>query len=810
MAKKKHKQSQPHKLSSQDLKARAQKARNERRTQQALELTKQLHRFEPTPEHLDMLKEVYLERARELRERGYVRDAVNVLEVALGLEGQTPAWLEKITAELAECGASSQVLSLLDRLGASGSAVDPQTQKRLQGQAVDAALQRESAGRASLPTELQPEFDRILTAFAQLERGEDDACQATLQGIALRSPFLEWKLFLRGLQAYYQNEDTRALDNWRRLNPDRLPCRLAAPFRAQLDSEYARAQPPATQVALRQQMEKLRGDVLLTQLGTLRQALEQRHDRGLVQAFRLAETVLPQLQTYAPDLVPRLASCFYWAITETGPEDLNRYQRVFGAPVDDVQFFRLQALAHDKLDNLERANHFWQLYEQEIAAHPELWSGAGGTSECDRARALVWYHMGTNAAVIPGPGQRAKMPAALRNDPTLPPSPDPSAEHCLQRSLELAPDIPEAYQALFNHLLAEHKESRAIKVGERMLERFGDHVDMLSDLADLLLRNGKTEQSLEYFHRALKGNPLDRRLRDRVGKAHLLHSGQLLLKNRLEEAFQNAQAAQSLADPRDVPMILCRQASCALKGGANGGGVGEAETGAEALLEQARTRSAPLVVTYIMLTEAATLKLAREIKDHYTREFNNGIKQTVSGPEGGSTAAGLARFVAYFKRRNLTYHGQKTHDKKIQAYLERARNSTFTETQAETICEALVELGSKRAARQYAQMGQRQFPNNPWFYYYEAMTYVGEQALRGRRLDTIPDWQVSRLLERAQELARALPPGDERIEAMLEDIEGHLHALDALNPFRRMFTRFPFGGMFNLFEDPFDDFFEDI
>ena len=51
----------------------------------------------------------------------------------------------------------------------------------------------------------------MLQAFRQVEAGQDEAARESLQGIGLQSPFLEWKLLLRGLLAYYQGDDVRAV-----------------------------------------------------------------------------------------------------------------------------------------------------------------------------------------------------------------------------------------------------------------------------------------------------------------------------------------------------------------------------------------------------------------------------------------------------------------------------------------------------------------------------------------------------------------------------------------------------------------------
>ena len=82
------------------LKARVERTRREGRFQQALELVKQLHKAEPTPQHLDLLKDTYFQRAAQLRSQGYTKDAATVLEVAARLDEKNPSWLEKIAGEM--------------------------------------------------------------------------------------------------------------------------------------------------------------------------------------------------------------------------------------------------------------------------------------------------------------------------------------------------------------------------------------------------------------------------------------------------------------------------------------------------------------------------------------------------------------------------------------------------------------------------------------------------------------------------------------------------------------------------------------
>jgi tetratricopeptide (TPR) repeat protein len=741
--------------------------------QQALELAKQLHKYEPTPAHLELLQDVFLDRAHQLRGLGQLREALAVLEEASRLDGESPAWWERLAEEFAAAGDIRRALALMDKLPESSSA------SRILSHIADAAMQQESAGRAALPPALQADFDRIVRAFQQTESGQDEAARETLQGIGLRSPFLEWKLLLRGLQAYWQNDDVRALENWQRLAPERVPARLAAPFRWHIDAAFRAAQPPATQNVLQKQIDRLQGSTLLAHLRTLRATLADKHK--LPSAFRQAEALLPALRQEAPHVLPRLAACFYWAILETGPDDVLRYQRVFGKPPDDPNFHRLYALAYEKADDLAEAHSHWQRYEREIAAHPESWPGG----QANHARALIWQRMGENAASIPAlpRGQRRRNFDLFGDDgPDIPLN--PSAEKCFQKSLELAPDQLETHEALIRHHQEAKREGKVEKAARQLLQHFPDHAPTLELLSDLHLKRGDYAEALSLAQRALQGNPLDRRLRRKVSDAHLHHARMRVESSAFEEARQEFQAALDLGGGSDSGIILARWAACEFK-------AGDAAR-AEELLQQAHTQAPAAVgVAYLLLSEVIRLKLARPLKTRFERDFQTGLAE----PPTAAGAVFLARVLAGLHTGGVRYTGQKGHTQKILSYVQRAKDADFTESQLEELCQALLDLEAYPRARRFADMAEFQYPNNAVFPYLHALGWILAQ---GRRA---PSYQVVPLLQRALRLTRARPP-DEQRDRLLADIEKHLHEL---NPFDldflgRMFDR---GG--GTDEDEFDN-----
>ncbi len=760
-----------------------ERAGREGRYHQALELANSLYRREPTEQNRELLKTMTLGRARQLRTEGKTRDAYQMLQNAFSHD-TAPAWLEQLAQEMALCGHPGEALKLLERVPNSTIRLG------LYGHSADTALAQGPAGRATLPAELQPQFDLVIQAFARLETGQDEEAKTLLQGIGLQSPFLEWKVFARGLSAFYQGDDTRAIENWQRLNADRLPARVAAPLRFRIDADYRVAQSPATQTVLQQQSDRLQGSTLIQALRGVQKAVA--NERQLSDAFRQAEKLLPNLQREAPPMVTRLARAFYWAIISHGqPEDLRRYQRIFGPPADDPKLARLEALALERRDQPADAHQSWQVYEQSVAADRHTWPG----DQADRVRALVWLHMGHNAADAAELPELDELPPFFRNRPGKPRPLKPSAEECFEKSIALAPDQLEPYIALVAYFLDENKDGKAEKAARRLLAHFPDHVPTLEQLGELRMKKRDYGEALELYQRALKGNPLERRLRSKVANAHAYHARVLAEAGRFDEARQEYQATLSFDDVGGGASILCKWSACEFK-------AGDAAR-AEELLAQAYVRQGHrLPVAFHMLIETIRFKLGRTLKSRFDKEFKEQLKE----PPDAKAAAAIAETVAALRAAGVEYTGQKTHEKQVTAYLDRASEATFSEQQLTDICEALRRVKSVRLFTRFVHRGQALFPNSPTFYLAEA-EFLVEQGKR-----RCPIYEARQLLERARTLATALPP-DDRQRRMLERIADLLDQVRAFNPFAALMDEVP-GRFFESFfgggpEFDDDDDYED-
>lgn len=771
--------SKKHQPPAGDLAARIQRTRAEGKYQQALDLVKQLHKAEPTPAHLELLKDTYLRRAEQLRAQNHLRDAATVVEVASRLDDRNPDWLGKLAAEMARCGEVTRALALANRLPEPARAA-------VFGPMADGAVQQGKAGRDALPPALQADCDRVVLAFQHAEAGRDDQAKAALDGVGLRSPFLEWKVFLRGMLAFYAGDDDRARDNWSRLAADRLPARLAAPFRASIDAAYRSAQSPQTQQALAQQFQSLQATPGVDPGRDLRPDFED--PQSVARAYRAAEQLYPALKLRSPKLADRLARCFYWSLKQSGPGEIPRYRRVFGSPPDDLDFHRLCALAFQESGSLDGAHDHWQKYEKEVASRAELWPGEQGTL----ARALIWLRMGEYASSIPTAKQMKKLGGLARMFEGPPPKLNPGPAECYARCIELAPTLLEAHQGLLRYYLLDEADAKAIGAAEALLASFPDHVETLDRLAGLYLKKDKPAEAVPLLQHATRHNPLDTDLRYRLHLAHSALARQLAAKSKFDQARPHFEAAIATSEPMHLCSGYCQWAACEVK-------AGDEARGAE-LLAKARAHSpGELLIDYNLLVEANRLKLSNTFKTKYTKAFNAGI----AGPATPDLAVALVRFVYTLDSVGIDYYGRATHWKKVFDYAFRVRVAEYGEARLESLFGNLTELEPpKRATSQRLMEATSLYPENPFLLYYRMVDALGDDAAEMPAWRT---WRFGPMIDEIEQLA-AKRPSSPRLERMKADLKRRRAMLQAMNPFDGFFGRFRdvFGGGDD--EDEEDDY----
>src|SRR5262249_54604758 len=203
----------------------------------------------------------------------------------------------------------------------------------------------------------------------------------------------------------------------------------------------------------------------------------------------------------------------------------------------------------------------------------------------------------------------------------------------------------------------------------------------------------------------------------------------------------------------------------------------------EELLRQAQDEMGTrLAIAYNMLIESFRLRLPA-LKKRFNEEFNSGLAE----PPTPEAAAAMLGTTAAHRLAGVTYHGQKTHEKKVLGYVDKVRQGGFTEAQLEKICLGLLGLKALRPLRTFTGLGRRQFPQNPRFPYRESESYFVHGPER------CPPHIVRPLLEEARRLAEQMPR-DPRQQQLLQQIQQRQQMIQTLNPVLEMFENFFSGG----------------
>jgi len=613
-----------------------------------------------------------------------------------------------------------------------------------------------ASDKSALPPEHHEALDAIRSAFQKYEAGDDDATRAVLQTIGLQSPFLEWKVLLRGLMAYSANDDVRAIENWQRLAPDRLPFRVAAPLRAAIDPAFKRAQSPNEVGKLQQQFRTLLADPMVNHLRDL--PAELSGQQSLKAAYRRAEQIRPRLRELAPDLLPRLANLYYRTLLAHGsPTDLMRHRGTFGSPPDDPDFHKLEAIIHEQSQTTSEANRHWAAYEAWLATHPPSWPA----DVTQRARALVFYRMAENVAededdeedddpfgFFAAPrsrGRRAK-----------PPDPVPM----WRKAMDLAPGWEPPARELFNHLAAAGKVAEAEAIARKLLEHSPSALPVLESLAGLLSKAGRAADVLVLRTQALAANPLDKRLRILAAYAYNGAARRQLIDGDWAGATATLDAGQALSEEGTPTSFHSLRATIAHKAGR----LAEAEDWRAKALA---VPSARLAATLYLSVNALLAKL----KPKDRKPLDAALAEAFAGAATPREANLLYAAWDMYGVEGLTYRGQPAQEKKIHALILRVPDGDGDLLDFEVMAQSAAMRNEWKLVQKLAPKLRTKFPRNPVFplllaEFEFAKTTGYPRPLTHRLLadakqfaEASPEPRHRELLPRIAELQRQLDPG---------------------------------------------------
>jgi tetratricopeptide (TPR) repeat protein len=572
--------------------------------QLALPLAIDLVKQAPTPENHEYLRQCYIWLARSSSPSNAV------LQEMLKVPGTNDYW-EKLAIAYAEKGNYAQAKAIAERVPGAPAL------RLVHAHLADWAMtQKPEVAKPLIPAELHAGLDTIQLAYAQYEKKKDDDARETLHAIGISSPWLEWKLLIRGLLAWSTSDNARALENWSRLTVYRLPARFAAPLRQLIDRPYAQSLSPGHRRLVQKQASKFVPRI--DELYEIRENLVT--DEDLTTAIEHTRRLLPDLRTASPDLPARLTQLFYWEIVAGGqPQDMKLLQRYFPLPTEDQDYYRLQAMVLEQLREFDEVHFFWNKYQNWIEHTPSVWP----KKQAQLARAIIFSRMGeaaTKWAQPPEPTSfREEILSLTRPNPGKRKPLSPSSLECYEKAFALTPDQPVAAMLLLSEL-RKTDLARAKSFAKEVRNHFPHHLPTLKALLKFHELEKDPDQILEIVQQLATIDPLDRQWQTRIAQSKFDENWEKATQGD-EEALTALEQAVTRMGGVATYQVKGLKAALAF------------QKGNDELAQQILKEPRRLAETYALVAECIRLKMTKKKWEPFYQSLIEGIKSSSNMPE---------------------------------------------------------------------------------------------------------------------------------------------------------------------------------
>jgi len=528
MSKKRNKRSAgnkpgPASLSSKALENAAQERLQQGRFREAIAHFKELLKREQREEWRQGLARAYEGRARDLAEKGMLKEALVMWENRHRLGAAAAPTHLAHTALLLRMGRVQEAVAIFNQ------AADTLPAGEL------AALRTQLAafylgGQAEVMQGLAPEDPVVLhgeaaqAALAAYCRGDDEALEQALSTIPFRSPYRDGVHILKALQRLPE-QPTQAATLLAR-----VPAESAfAPLRQAAELALVPEQQLASRLA---DVGKATRRFALTLRGWSpeRQALFE-------EARKLGEHPPPKA----------LLHFLYRHRDKLGDDWVH--ERARRLLIDDAP----QSLAWPReaggrsLSQAEKVQvGAWQAERQ----HGDPWY----TLKCWE---LLAQHLEAPHVPAPGSDQALRIALVLRRvDQTedilahATPSAEPDAldravAQYVERSLDYDPDAPQAYLRLIGYYLRGKELKAARRLLEPALARWPENLQVLTAALDTAVAGGAFKKAAGFARRILTVDPINKTARERLVKAHLAHARKQLRNARPDLARRELEQASA-------------------------------------------------------------------------------------------------------------------------------------------------------------------------------------------------------------------------------------------------------------------------
>ena len=656
--------------------------------------------------------------------------------------------------------------------------------------------------RSPAYADLNRQADVVRDALRDVEQGEDTGAVERLSEIPRRSPFAEWRLFVRGLIAHYADDLERVEANWSRLEPSRAACRIATNL--QVFSGRLKAQDCSIDVATGQRrlLYAVTGSPVISQLETIRdhfQAGQIQKSLSALRAFR---------QRYGQSrrrLLERLTDLMWKRLASQGDDRILRQliKTVPGPPLDP-NWNRARAVLWHESDsgNMNRMEDLWTAYIRDLEQCEAL-------SEDERKIAASLVHQriaGEFAHAARIEEDRDEPDGEFWDDDDFDDYQQEQEEYVeilrqraevhLQDALRTCPKLLEAHRDLVSLYQDADQPQKAIDAARHLVQHFPDHFETLLWLANYFIEADKPADAESYVDRVSRLRPRDPAVQSLIWHQRLGMLRQLARKRQFDAARQQLQEA-FVARPENVKSYLMDLLQATIEYKAKN--IDAAENHLQAAVGAVEE---PTVIWLIMHAYADRFGLDRKLKNDFRDRYKSAILRGCTS----QTAGHIAGFLRDFLVRRVKYSGLVTHQRLFVTYLNRSKKVAWEHEDLRAVCDFVRRLEGQqgRALRcRLATEGLRRFPDDPLFPYLCANEMLFDAPYRRNYSAMIDHWERALELNKTAELRLS----DEDIEDAKRNLSAAQTAREMMGSIMGRFAEF-LGGGFMLGEE-YDDEDED-
>lgn len=645
----------------------------------ALKQARVAARKNPSPANQQLLEFAMLQRARQLHQTSHPEQCLDLLD-SLAKAATNPDVIEALPEFLMRVG-------VLDRYPQYSDRVSQHDRDSIRAGELDREICSASAKDRCREAEL------VRSALEAVERGEDDQATDILRGIGRQSLAADWRLFVRGLMAWYRRDIEAAEQNWTRLNPDRAATKIADRLRS-LDQFQGGT--PNAQVA--QTLNRLSSSNGLVSLVERLQRLRTNDAREIRQTLSLCK----QACLVRPDILERIVVAVCGNVFSGDPNDAYEIfvELAKGtiAPRLDPKWNRALAISLDEYDldeADERAQH-WAGYLDDLNAMDAL-------SDRDRAitKSLVARQIGLDAISSAKRWKDCNCGDShirdIARDTVI-------ANKQLESSVEFYPRNEMSWKALLAMKFGiEDDTDGFIDVGRRLLVHIPNDIESLRLLSQNLLFSHPFE-AREFAERAARLRPLDQEVRNvligaRFGCAREYAKGRDFDKARSELNL----VGESPLDDNTKTALLVRKAIIEFVSGK--------ATKAEKLAEEAKqVLEEPTLALLQLAVEGIRLAMSSARVKRFEAQLKTQLKRACNS----QTAAALSNQMTAL--RDIKYRRQDEHEKLVLAYIRRTTRVKYKQQDLRSVCGFLIAIEETQLLEKQLEKGCKKFPDDPWFH----------------------------------------------------------------------------------------------